>query len=176
MRSVCAAMSGSWVTKMTVMPCSGLRRWKIAMISTLVRRVEGTGRLVGQDDRRVGRPAPARSPRAAAARPTAPSACGPRGRPARRAASACERAFGALVLRARRRAAAARPARRAGMRGSRLKLWKTKPIFRLRTRGELVVAEAADLRRRRAGRCRCWAGPGSRGCSSASTCRSPTAP
>ena len=32
---MCAAMSGSWVTKTTVMPCSWLSRWKIAMISSL---------------------------------------------------------------------------------------------------------------------------------------------
>ena len=36
-------MSGSWVTKMTVMPCSRLRRWKIAMISTLVRLSQALG-------------------------------------------------------------------------------------------------------------------------------------
>ena len=37
MRLVWAAMSGSWVTKITVMPCSLLSRWKIAMISSLDR-------------------------------------------------------------------------------------------------------------------------------------------
>ena len=46
-------MSGSWVMRTMVLP-SSLSSWKMPMISMRGARVEVAGRLVGQEDGRVG--------------------------------------------------------------------------------------------------------------------------
>ena len=53
MRRAKRATSGSWVTSTTVMPWR-LSSWNSAMISRLVVRVERAGRLVGEDQQRLG--------------------------------------------------------------------------------------------------------------------------
>ena len=125
-------MSGSCVTRTTVMPerCSS---WKSAMTSTLVFE----SRLP------VGSSARMSCGSLTSARAMATRCCCPPeswlGRVVRRAAEADalerRRARGAAARAwpRRRRAAAARRSRRALVRGSRLKLWKTKPSVWLRT-------------------------------------------
>ncbi len=83
----------------------------------------------------------------------------------------------ALAPRPRRgTAAAARTFSSAVVRGSRLKPWKMKPMSTV-AHDRARVARARRRRRdRRASRCRAWAGRGSRGCSSSSTCPSRSCP
>ena len=61
---------GSCVTRMTVFPCR-CSSWKSAEHLGARLRVEGAGRLVGEEERRAGSRAPARWRRAAAGRPRA---------------------------------------------------------------------------------------------------------
>ena len=140
-RRACAATSGSWVISTIVRPAA-LSWSNTARTSVGRTRVEVAGRLVGQDQRRARSPAPGRSRPAAAGRRRAGSARGRRGRrgrpcPARPRA----RSRRSVALR-RRRPAAARHCASALVRGIRLNAWNTKPILRLRTSGQLVVARA----------------------------------
>ena len=105
-------------------------------------RVEVAGRLVGEDERGAGSPARARSPRAAAGRPTAGSGGGRRRSPRPTRSSASRARAPPLGAGARRRRpAAARRSRARVVRASRLKLWNTKP--------SLLVAHSASSSRSR---------------------------
>ena len=148
-----AAMSGSWVIRMTVFPCVVQLLEDAPCTSSRGSRVEVPGRLVGEEDRRVGDQR-ARDRHAlllaagelrrdgVASRPSRPTAAD-RARARASAARAAE-------SRRRRRAAEARRSRAPIVRGSRLKLWKTKPIFALRISARSSRVEPRRRRRRRA--------------------------
>ena len=148
-------------------------------ISALAARVEVAGRLVGEHELGLRAAARGRSTPAAARRPTAPpGSVGRRGRRGRRGRAARARACARRPSSVRRAiSAGSRTFSSAVSEPSRLKNWKTKPMWSRRSRvralsSSAVVALAGDRDRSPAvGRLeRAHAG------AAACSCRSPTAP
>ncbi len=126
--------------------------WRIAMISSEVRESRLPGRLVGQQDGRIGRPARERSPPAAAGRRRA-ATDGGSSRPARPTrASALARPLVALGAAERAVAVQQRQLDVLERRGAR------QQVEALEHEADLRVADLGALRRRRAPRRRCRRG------------------
>ena len=172
-RSAIEAARASWVTITVVWPSvlHGLAHELEDLAAGL--RVEVAGRLVREHDGRLRDRARGRSRRAAAGRPRARTdgACGdPRGPPLRsaRRATPCPRSSPAIVSGSVMFSSALSI-------GSRLKNWKMKPMCSRRSfvrsvsPSEVISCRRSTPSLRSAGRAR-------RGCASASTCRSRTAP
>ena len=175
MRSACAATSASWVIRMTVWS-SSRRRLNKARISSPVLRVQRTGGLVGQQDRRL-------VDQRAGDGHALLLATGEFAGPVRRALAQAHRrqrfaARGACV----RAGGTLRVAQRHGHVVQRAHA--RQQVEALEHEADLVAAQCAPAlprpawprRRHRIRRCRRWAYPGSRSGSSASTCPNPKAP
>ena len=171
-----AAMSGSCVTRTMVMP-SPPSSWSSAIISTLVRESRlPVGSSARMTLRLVDQRARDRHALLLAARELARVVVAAARRARRAPAPRGARAPALARAARRRRSAAARRSRARVVRASRLKLWNTKPSVRLRISASASRVQARDLVAGQQVAARSSAGRGSRGCSSASTCRSRTAP
>ena len=126
-----AATSGSWVIRTTVRP-SSFRRAKIRKHVLGGVRVQVAGRLVGEDQRGVGHDRPRDRDTLLLAAGQLRRLVVAGGCPSPPSAVHARRAVCALRPSVRRRRAAAPRWRARSCAGTRLKLWKTKPILRLR--------------------------------------------
>ena len=124
--------AGSWVTMTIVLPCSRLSAWQ--QLEDLVARlaIEIAGRLVAQQQRRVGDDGAGDADALFLAARQLARDSGSRARRARRRSARPGRAACDRPTRAWSAAAAARRSCAAVSTGSRLYIWKTKPMCRAR--------------------------------------------
>ena len=171
-----AAMSCSCVTMAMVMPRLAVERLQEREHLEARPGVEVAGRLVGQEERRVGDQGPGdRDALLLAAGELVGRVVDPvveadraRARPGALAPSSRGRSRGTE--------GAARTFSSAVVRGSRLNPWKMKPMSRLRTMARASLLRVAHVDARERCRCRASGDRGSRGCSSWSTCPTRSCP